>query len=157
MSAQLDPRCVLRPMAVTDLADVASIEASAYSHPWSRGNFVDSLAAGYHAQLLDEPGQGPIGYFVAMAGVDEMHLLNITVAPSWQGHGHGRLMLDAVRRLAVQAGAASLWLEVRESNRRAHDIYLRHGFAVVGRRRHYYPATPCREDALVMSLALGAE
>lgn len=154
MSAQLQPRCALRPMAIADLDAVAAIEAGAYSHPWSRGNFVDSLAAGYHAQVLDEPGLGPIGYFVAMAGADEMHLLNITVAPPWQGRGHGRLLLGAVRALGLQAGFASLWLEVRDSNRRARDMYVHCGFAVVGRRRDYYPALPRREDALVMSLSL---
>ncbi len=156
MSAQLRSRCALRPMAIADLDAVAAIEAGAYSHPWSRGNFVDSMAAGYHAQVLDEPGQGPIGYFVAMAGVDELHLLNITVAPSWQGRGHGGWLLAAVRAIALQADFASLWLEVRESNRRARDIYLHGGFKVVGRRKDYYPAMPRREDALVMSLFLGA-
>lgn len=157
MSAQLAPRCVLRPMGVADLDAVASTEDSAYSHPWTRGNFIDSLAAGYHAQVLEEPGVALVGYFVAMAGADEMHLLNITVAPAWQERGHGGLLLETVRKLTVQAGFASLWLEVRESNQRARDIYLRRGFAVVGRRRDYYPARPGREDALVMSLALSTE
>ena len=156
MSAQLQPRCVLRPMGIGDLDAVTAIEARAYSHPWSHGNFVDSLAAGYHALVLDEPGSGPIGYFVAMSGVDEMHLLNITVAPPWRGRGHGSFLLDAVRRLALQAGFASLWLEVRESNQHAREIYARRGFQVVGRRRNYYPAAPRREDAVVMSLALAA-
>lgn len=151
---QAHGQLALRPMAIGEVDAVAAIEAGIYSHPWTRGNFIDSLAAGYHAQVLDQPGEGPIGYFVAMAGVDEMHLLNITVAPSWQGCGHGSRMLDAVRRMAQQSACASLWLEVRESNRHAREIYLRRGFTVVGRRRDYYPAASRREDALVMSLAL---
>ena len=83
MSAVPQPRQrTLLTMHAAHLDAVMAIEAGAYAFPWSRGNFVDSLAAGYDARVLyDEQGE-ILGYFVAMAGVDEMHLLNITVAPS---------------------------------------------------------------------------
>lgn len=145
-----------RPMRVSDLDAVAAIEGRAYSHPWSRGNFIDSLAAGYVAEVLDDPAHGPIGYFVAMAGVGELHLLNLTVSPDWQQRGYGSLLLAAVRHLAVQDGHASLWLEVRESNLRARELYRRRGFVQVGTRPHYYPAAPRRENAVVMSLVLAS-
>ncbi|HEX7385283.1 MAG TPA: ribosomal-protein-alanine N-acetyltransferase, partial [Burkholderiaceae bacterium] len=52
--------------------------------------------------------------------------------------------------------ARTLWLEVRASKLRAQAIYRRYGFVQVGLRRSYYPAPRNRrEDALVMSLALG--
>ena len=64
------------------------------SHPWTRGNFIDSLAAGYAAQVLHGAHGELLGYFIAMEGVDELHLLNITVAPAAQGkraqHGHSQ-------------------------------------------------------------------
>ncbi|MEO5732442.1 MAG: ribosomal protein S18-alanine N-acetyltransferase [Rubrivivax sp.] len=154
MSALPQPNPRQRPMTLGDLDAVAAIESRAYSHPWSHGNFVDSLVAGYFADVLDDPAHGPIGYFVAMAGVDELHLLNITVAPDWQRRGFGSLLLDTVRLLAVRAGHASLWLEVRESNLRALALYGRRGFVHVGTRRDYYPAAPQRENAVVMRLAL---
>ncbi len=156
MSALPHPVACLRPMAIGDLDAVAAIEAGAYSHPWSRGNFVDSVAAAYLARVLDDARRGLIGYFVAMAGVDELHLLNITVAPAWQQQGHGSRLLDAVQAHAAQAGFASLWLEVRESNLRARALYGRRGFVQVGTRRNYYPASPRREDAVVMSLKLAS-
>ena len=56
-------------------------DARPTSFPWTRGNFVDSLAAGYRAQVLRDAGGVLVGYCVAMAGVQEMHLLNLTVAP----------------------------------------------------------------------------
>ena len=94
-----------------------------------------------------------MGYFVAMAGVDEMHLLNLTVAPAWQGRGHGRALLDALVEHCRARGDGPLWLEVRESNLRARAIYARYGFGEVGLRRGYYPAPHGqREDAVVMSL-----
>lgn len=156
MSAVPQPRQrTLLPMHAAHLDAVMAIEVGAYAFPWSRGNFVDSLAAGYDARVLYD-GHGEIlGYFVAMAGVDEMHLLNITVAPAAWHQGHALFMLDALADLCRQRGARQLWLEVRESNERARAIYRRHGFAEVGKRKSYYPAAHGRrEDAVVMSLAI---
>lgn len=156
MSAQLQsesPR--LSPVRLADLDSLMGIEVRAYAHPWSRGNFVDSLVAGYDAQkLLDAHGEW-LGYAVAMPGVEEMHLLNLTVAPEHQGRGFARLLLDALVARARERRALTLWLEVRESNHRAQTLYRRYGFALAGRRRAYYPDGPGRrEDALVMSLPL---
>lgn len=142
------------PLTEARLDDVVAIEAAAYEHPWTRGNFVDSLRSGYQAQLLGANGV-VLGYFVAMMGVDEVHLLNITVAPSWQGQGWGRVMLDALALWARGQGAQWLWLEVRASNTRAQRIYEHHGYRRVGERKGYYPASfGRREDAIVMSLKL---
>jgi ribosomal-protein-alanine N-acetyltransferase len=146
----------LEPMRVSHLDAVMVLEQASYEFPWSRGNFVDSLHAGYLARLLREaPGGAPVGYFVAMAGVDEMHLLNITVAPAARRHGLARFMLDALVHHCRLVEANSLWLEVRESNTGARALYERYGFALVGRRRGYYPAAAGRrEDALLMNLAI---
>lgn len=144
-----------RPMTVQDLDAVLAVEVQCYSHPWSRGNFIDSLAAGYLAELrLDATGQ-LIGYYVAMPGVDEMHLLNLTVAPRRQRRGHARAMLGELRERALERGDRQLWLEVRQSNEAARALYARAGFVEAGVRRSYYPAAGARrEDAIVMSLQL---
>src|SRR6185369_8222877 len=114
---------------------------------------IDSLAAGYVARVLGDHDGRVIGYFVAMKGVDEMHLLNLTVAPSEQGKGHARRMLDEMVALCVAMHARQLWLEVRESNLRARALYARYGFRHIGVRRGYYPALHGRrEDAAVMAL-----
>lgn len=142
------------PLTEERLGEIVAIEAAAYEHPWTRGNFVDSLHSGYQAQLLSANGV-VIGYFVAMMGVDEVHLLNITVAPALQGQGWGRVLLDALALWARSQGAQWLWLEVRASNVRAQRIYEHHGYRRVGERKGYYPAgLGRREDAIVMSLNL---
>ena len=165
-SPQLDvapaalPPLSLSTMTLADVDDVMAVEVCAYSFPWTRGNFVDSLTAGYPAQVLRDSNaqrQELLGYFVAMIGVDDMHLLNVTVAPSWQGRGLGHQLLDAVQALALHQGLANLWLEVRDSNHRARALYLRRGFSEVGVRRGYYPAAGRRESAIVMRLPLQAE
>jgi ribosomal-protein-alanine N-acetyltransferase len=91
-----------------------------------------------------------------MSGVDELHLLNITVASAWQGQGHGSALLRAVQGHAAALGLSALWLEVRQSNTRARALYRRRGFAEVGLRKGYYPAAVQREDAVVMTLPVAA-
>jgi len=141
------------PMTEASLDEVVAIDRAAYAHPWSRGNFSDSPKSGYQAQLL-RAGDTLIGYFVAMKGVDEVHLLNITVAPGSQGLGWGRVMLDALAIWSRAQDAQWLWLEVRTSNARAQQVYLRYGYRRVGERKNYYPAEGGREDAIVMSFKL---
>jgi ribosomal-protein-alanine N-acetyltransferase len=148
------PGARFEPLTLSRLDDVLDVEYSAYSHPWTRGNFTDAMASGYQAQLL-VAGDQLLGYFVAMMGVDEVHLLNITVAPAYQKQGWARVLLDALALWARGRGAQWLWLEVRVSNERALHVYQAHGFRRVGERRRYYPAPAGqREDAVVMSLPL---
>lgn len=144
----------LAPMTLDDLDAVMAIEQTAYSHPWSRGNFRDSLNPLFDAQCLWLEGE-LLGYFLAMRGFEEMHLLNITVAPARQGQGWGHMMLDALSLMSRHEGAQWLWLEVRQSNLRALQVYERYGFKQVSIRKDYYPADrQQREHAVVMSLKL---
>jgi ribosomal-protein-alanine N-acetyltransferase len=144
-----------RPMGVGDLDAVMAIEVTAYSFPWTRGNFIDSLAAGYLAWLRHDGADQLVGYCVALPGFEETHLLNLTVAPAHQRRGHGRAMLDELADWARRRGDTALWLEVRQSNDGARRLYAEAGFAEVGLRRDYYPASrQQREHAVVMRLDL---
>jgi ribosomal-protein-alanine N-acetyltransferase len=144
-----------QPMVVTDLDRVLLLEQTAYGHPWSRGNFIDSLAAGYTAELRLDGSGGLLGYFVALPGFEETHLLNLAVAPDRQRAGQGSAMLERLMNLCRQRGDQALWLEVRPSNQPALALYHRFGFVEVGKRRNYYPDRgTLREDALVMRLGL---
>lgn len=162
-AAQADQPTQLRAMTAADLEAVLAIENRAYAFPWTRGNFTDSLAAGYRAQLLlpvgtrrAERGAQPcLGYYVAMPGFEEMHLLNITVHPDHQGQGLARQMLAELASSSLAQGLTTLWLEVRQSNERAQRLYRQWGFLTVGMRRGYYPHDHGqREDAIVMRLNL---
>ena len=142
------------PLLAPWMDAVLQVEQCAYAHPWNRTNFLDALHSGYQAQVLVVDGS-LLGYFVAMKGVDEVHLLNITVAPEYQGQGWARVMLDALALWARGQAAQWLWLEVRVGNARAMHVYERHGYRPMGKRKQYYPAGHGqREDAVVMSLRL---
>lgn len=152
------PRLALAPMREEDLDEVMAIEATIYSHPWTRGNFRDSLRAGYQCRtwrLAQSRGGDLVGYFVLMAAAGEAHLLNLSIGSSWQRNGHGSALLREAASLAQQLGAQNLFLEVRPSNHAAQALYRKFGFNRVAVRRDYYPAQAGREDALVLTLPLG--
>lgn len=146
---------------------VAEVEKTAYAHPWSLRHFQDSLNAGYWVSLLVAAvpagavaAAGPVlpdgrvllGYMVAMKGVDEVHLLNITTVPQHRRQGWAAWMLEALATWSVALKAQALWLEVRVSNLAARALYERSGFKAVGLRKAYYPnGSAPREDAVVMS------
>ncbi len=138
-----------------DLDVVLAVEFGAYSHPWTRGNFADSLASAYDAQVWTLEAGGIVAYSVVMPGVDEDHILNLTVERTQQRRGWGRRVLQDLMARAQARAAQGLWLEVRASNAAALALYARFGFEQVGRRRGYYPSPKGREDAMLMSLALG--
>lgn len=153
MSAVLKDLPHLLAMREQDLDEVMAIENAIYTHPWTRGNFADSLRAAYECRVL-RLGAELVGYFVLMTAAGEAHLLNLSIGAPYQRTGHGSALLGEAAALARQQGARSLFLEVRPSNRAAQALYTRFGFRKIAVRRGYYPAYSGREDALVLTLPL---
>jgi ribosomal-protein-alanine N-acetyltransferase len=153
MSAVLDLSGRFRPMQFEDLDRIMEIEPKIYSHPWSRGNFADSLHAGYSCWVYESEGE-VIGYAVMMSVLDEAHLLNISIAGERQGQGLGRALLNHLIDTARRYGATMMFLEVRPSNKNAIALYESIGFNEFSIRKGYYPAHNGREDAILMGLAL---
>lgn len=141
-----------RPMTEADLDAVLKIEYAAFSHPWTRGIFLDGLKS-YEIWLMFE-GNQQVGHGVVQVIIDEAHLLNITVKPESQGRGLGLRLLERLMSRAYQLNARECFLELRDSNRAAYRLYERFGFNEIGRRRDYYPVAGGREDALVMACTL---
>ena len=142
-----------RTMTEDDLDAVMEIEPYIYSHPWSRGNFSDSLKSGYPACVLLHDAK-IIGYALMMMVLDEAHLLNLSIAKLYQKQGLGRLLLEHMIEMAKNQGATDMFLEVRPSNISAIALYENIGFNEMAIRRGYYPAHNGREDAVLMGLAL---
>lgn len=163
-----DARARITAACAADLDAILQIEQASYPEPWSRASFADILArqgtacGDYVVQLLwaRQPSGADVlqGYFVAMLGFEEMHLLNLAVRPDCRAQGCAHVLLQHLRNWAQWYGAQALWLEVRQSNARAQAVYRRFGFMPVATRAQYYPApNGQREDAIVMQLMLGGE
>jgi ribosomal-protein-alanine N-acetyltransferase len=153
MSAQLDNLPRYRRMTADDLDTVVAIENEVYPHPWTRGNFRDSLAAGYRCLIMELAGE-TVGYSVVSIGAGEAHLLNLGIAAQWQRRGLGREMLRFMIELARDCFVHKIFLEVRPSNLAGRALYADAGFIEVATRRGYYPGPVGREDAVIMELAL---
>lgn len=150
----------LRPMQAGDLPAVLAIEEMVFGDDaWPHSFFARDLANDHAAYVVlelvpedEEPVEAELaGYAGYWLLEDEANLMNIAVAPAWQGRGLGEyLLLETLARMEAQ-GAAICTLEVRVSNMRAQALYRKLGFEVVGRRRRYYQDNG--EDALLMSTA----
>lgn len=140
----------IRAMAAADLDQVIAIESAVYPHPWSRGNFVDSLQAAYDASVCLS-GERVLAYWLLMHAPDASHLLNFSVEPSRQRQGLGSRLLNRLLGVLRAQRVDAVVLEVRPSNLGALALYERAGFERIGVRRGYYPAADRqREDAIVM-------
>jgi [ribosomal protein S18]-alanine N-acetyltransferase len=142
-----------RPMCIEDLDAICAIEQRIYPFPWTRGNFADSMIAGYACTVM-ECDAALIGYGVVALAAGESHLLNLSVDAPWQGRGHGRALLLHHIDYARARGARIMLLEVRPSNNVARSLYRNIGFEQITVRRGYYPDIAGREDALLLGLAL---
>lgn len=151
----------LLPMALKDLDEVISIEKQSHVSPWTIGNFTDSLHAGYWAYSLrqlavDDEARDPLlGYCVLMPVLEELQLLNITIAPDFQRRGLARKILRVIQDAAQSKSFTDIFLEVRVSNLPAISLYQTMAYQEVGRRKDYYPLpNGQREDALLMKKSL---
>ncbi len=144
----------LRAMREGDLGAVFVNERAAYSHPWSMGILRDCLRVGYHCVVAEFAGE-LAGHAVLSTGAGEAHLLNLCVAPDWQGRGLGRRLLQRMLHIAREKAADTVYLEVRASNQVARALYESEGFCEIGRRNGYYPhERHGREDAVVYAKPL---
>jgi ribosomal-protein-alanine N-acetyltransferase len=153
MSAVYEISHRLRPMNEHDLDRICRIELASYDHPWSQGNFRDSLHAGYSAWVREADGE-VIGYYLMMVAAGEAPLLNLTIAPNCRRHGLGRDLLEHCLTRAREHHADTMFLEVRVSNTAAIALYHSSGFIDLAVRQAYYPAREGREDALIMKREL---
>lgn len=90
-------------------------------------------------QTVDEGG-AVLGHVVQRVLADEAEIEWIEVRTVARRHGLGRALLEEAMCAAFEAGARTMYLEVRESNQAAQGLYRSLGFQLYGRREDYYSA-----------------
>ena len=145
-------------MKKEDLEQILAIEQASFSMPWSKNLFLSEFRSPGISTLMvalaDGPERSVIGYLVFWLVEDEMHILNLAIAPTFRRERVARkLVLDALKRASLK-GAKQAFLEVRVSNSAARKLYSNLGFVVTSVRREYYDKPV--EDAVVMTLEQGA-
>ncbi len=138
-----------------DIDQVLAIEQASFSVPWSRNLFLSEFRSPGVSTLLVSLANDTLlrtvtGYIIYWLVEDEMHLLNLAVAPLYRRRGIARqLVFDGIRR-AYAKGARRAFLEVRASNTAAQKLYADLGFTGSFVRRDYYDSPT--EDAVIMTL-----
>lgn len=130
------------------IAAVLRLEEESYTDPWSEGMLRQELTnhASHFYVLLEE--NTIIGYGGFWLLIDEAHITKLTVAEAFRRKGLGAGLLQFLLRRAIWLGAATVRLEVRESNVAARKLYECTGFKPVGVRKGYYARS--NENAIVM-------
>jgi ribosomal-protein-alanine N-acetyltransferase len=150
-------RLEIRRMSPADLEEVMVIERAAFRHPWSPELFRRELEHDWSTILVAvEPltsasGKGSeriVGFLIYWLVHDEVHILNVAVAPENRRNGIARMLMSETERRAHQASASLLTLEVRRSNLAALELYREFEYRAVGVRPNYYVDEG--EDAIVM-------
>ena len=156
MAVRARAKLEIRRMRPDDLDEVMVIERAAFKHPWSPDLFRRELEHDWSTILvaiepLTSAPKGTeriVGFLIYWLVHDEVHILNVAVAPEQRRKGIARMLMAETERRAVQAGAALMTLEVRRSNQGALDLYREFDYRAVGVRPNYYVDEG--EDAIVM-------
>ena len=147
---------VVRPMVEGDVDSVMQIAGSLAEAPhWGRDAYLAAItegAAPRRVALVAVGQEKLVGFAIASLVAGEAELESIAVDSAAQGAGIGtRLLRDLIAAVA-RAGCSAVVLEGRASNVAALGLYVRAGFAEVGRRRAYYSGPA--EDAVLMRLEI---
>lgn len=142
---------VLRKMTVEDIPAVVALDQLSFSLPWPERSFRFELTENQASRCWVAEVDGRIvGMIVNWLLVDEVHVATIATHPDYRRQGIAKKLLAHSLRHMSGEGAISSFLEVRESNSAARDMYRKFGYAETGRRKAYYKDN--NEDAILMTL-----
>lgn len=141
----------IRKLLTADLPAVIAIEQAGQLFPWSENLFQSCFNEHYHCWVLERDSIIQ-GFIITTQQVDEWEIQNICVHPRARRLGFGRKLLKFAIDQAKSSAPAKIFLEVRESNRIAIQLYESLGFVKTHVRKQYYAAGNGREDGVVMEL-----
>jgi len=144
-------KLTVRKMTIEDVPAVVELDRKSFSLPWPERSFrfelTDNPASRCWVAELDGK---VIGMIVVWLIVDEAHVATLATHPDVRRQGIGKRLLSHALRHLIDEGARSSFLEVREGNLAAREMYRKFGYEETGRRRRYYKDND--EDAILMNL-----
>ncbi len=147
---------LIRRMTLEDIPEVVEIEKQCFSLPWSAKSFEDSISREDTIFLVCEESEKDdvvvTGYMGLYISFDEANVTNVAVSPSFRKKGCGEALVAAAKVEAKEAGAESIFLEVRVSNEPAISLYKKQGFEELGIRKKFYEHPV--EDAIIMKVGI---
>ena len=142
---------IIRKMTEEDIPAVVELDQKAFSLPWPERSFRFEVTNNPASRCWVVEGEGKIiGMIVVWLIVDEAHVATLATAPDFRRQGVAKGLLSYALLHLIDEGAHSSFLEVRESNIPAKEMYRKFGYEETGRRRRYYKDND--EDAILMNL-----
>jgi len=142
----------IREMQQNDIAELIKIEKRSFIAPWTERIFEETLFSPISINFVAKKGDVLLGYIMVYCVHDEAHILNLAVHPDFRNKGYASRLIASIIEYCLEKNIKEIFLEVRESNTSAQNLYKKHGFETIGKRKCYYIES--NEDALVMKLAL---
>jgi len=142
----------IRKMIFKDLDEIMEIEKRSFPTPWTKTMFLESLSSEIYKNFVIEEQNEVIGYIMLYYIQDEGHITNFAINPLFRKKGYATKLLSYVIDYFKKKSIVEFFLEVRESNKVAINLYRKFGFEIIGRRKRYYSDT--NEDAFIMHLDL---
>jgi ribosomal-protein-alanine N-acetyltransferase len=144
-------KLILRKMTLDDVSAVVELDQKSFSLPWPERSFRFELTDNPASRCWVAELDGKIvGMIVVWLLVNEAHVATIATHPDFRRKGIAKRLLSHALRRLIDEGARSSFLEVRESNIAAQEMYRKFGYEETGRRRRYYKDND--EDAILMNL-----
>ncbi|HSK88940.1 MAG TPA: ribosomal protein S18-alanine N-acetyltransferase [Anaerolineales bacterium] len=144
-------KLTIRKMTLEDIPAIIDLDQKSFSLPWPERSFrfevTDNPASRCWVAELDGK---VVGMIVVWLLVDEAHVATLATHPDFRRQGVAKRLLSHALLHLIEEGAQSSFLEVRESNLAAREMYRKFGYEEAGRRRRYYRDND--EDAILMNL-----
>ena len=128
---------------------IEELEKLCFSAPWTAEQISHQLKDHQHEFIAAVSGNKLLGYVGMMYILDEGYIANVAVSPESRRLGIGDALIERLMQISDGLGLSFVTLEVRASNTPAIELYSKHGFSPVGRRKNYYDLP--KEDAILMT------
>ena len=138
----------IREATENDIDEIFVIENASFTVPWSKQMIEETFENPYTKMFVAEDDKSVVGYSSLGLIVPDAELLSIAVKNEYRRQGIGEMLFDSVLAFADKEDVSDIFLEVRESNEAAIELYLKKGMEVIGRRKEYYQKPV--EDAVLM-------
>ena len=147
--------CCIHDMCEKDVDGILGMERSAFLTPWTSESFMSAIRDSNGINLVYKYEGDLVGYLTSFMVLDEAFITNLCVAPSHRRQGVAAVLLKFLIRKIKENKGRHIFLEVRERNDAAINLYKKLNFQLIGVRKNYYADT--KEDALVMRFSLKPE
>ena len=138
----------LELLSAEHLRDVALLEKECFIEPWSEKS-LELLLTDSGFGIVAIVDDKVVGYGGVMIALDEGQITDVAVSGAYRRRGIGMEIVKQIIYESAKRGLSVLYLEVRESNRAARELYRACGFEECGVRKSFYRRPT--ENAVLMN------